>query len=117
MMTTVVLTPAQVEALRQLQFRAFTFHIVKQDRTRTIAEVGLGLGCYRRATAKLPTHHGCITHIPVIITHCPPNSFVADFDTPLAATVTIHHTNGWFVYRNKQIGRAPLMKSIQLIIA
>lgn len=94
MMATVVLTPAQVEALGQPLFIADTLHIVQQDGTSTIAKVGQGLGRNSRATAKLPTHHFGICHVPVIIAHCPPNSFVEDLNTTLAATVTIHHTDG-----------------------
>lgn len=102
MVATVVLTPAQVEALGQLWFIAATFDIVQQDWTRAVAEVGLGLGCNSWATAKLPTHHIGIGHIPVVIAHCSPYIFVEDLDTTLAATVTIHHTNGRFAYRNKE---------------
>ncbi len=95
-MATVVLTPAQMEALGQLWFKAVTFHVVQQDRTVTVAEVGLNHGCDSRATAKLPTHHVGVRHVPVIITHRAPMIFVEDLYTTLAATVTIHHTNGWF---------------------
>lgn len=96
MMATVVLTPAQVEALRQLRFVSTTFHIVQEDRTRTIAKVGHGLGGTSPATAKLPTHYVGIVNVPVIIAHCAPDGFVEDLHSSLATTVTVHHTNGWF---------------------
>lgn len=60
-----------------------------------MAKEGIGLGCNRCATSKLPTHYFGIGHVPVIITHCPPNIFVEDLYTTLAATVAIYHTNGW----------------------
>lgn len=115
-MAAVVFAPAQVEALGQLRFRAATLHVVQQDRTHAVAEIGLGLGRDRRAAAKLPTHHIGVGHGPVVITHRPPNVSVEDLHTTLAATVTVHHTDGWFpcTGRNR---RALLIKSIWLIIA
>lgn len=95
MMATVMLTPAQVEAQRQLHFVAATFHIIQQDWTRTVAKVGLGLGCTSWSAAKLLTHHVGVVHVPVVITHCPPNGFVEHLHSTLAAVVAVHHTNGW----------------------
>lgn len=95
MMATVVLTPSQVKAQGQLWFRSAAFHIVQKDRARAVAKEGIGLGFNRRATSKLPAHYLDIEHVPVIITHRPPNGFVEDLYTTLAATVAIHHTDGW----------------------
>lgn len=120
MMAAVVLTPAQVGALGQLRFKALTIHVVQQDRTQTIAKIGLGLGRDGRAAAKLPTHHVGVGHVPVIITHSPPNICVEDLDTTLAATVAIHHTNDWFACKgiNRQVHHCNhLIKSIWPIIA
>lgn len=96
MMATVVLTPAQVEAFWQQEFMATAFHIVQQDRTGTVAKVGLSLGCCRWAAADLPAHHVGIVHVPVVITHCPPNGFVEDLYPTWAAVVAVHKTNGRF---------------------
>ena len=96
MMATVVLTPAQVEAVRQLPFIAATLHIVQQDRTRTVAEEGLGLGLDGWATSKLLAHHVGVHHVPVIVTHCPPEALVADLYTTLTAIVTIRQTDFWY---------------------
>lgn len=96
MMAAVVLTPAQVETFWQPGFMATAFHIVQQDRTGTIAKVGLSLGCTSRTTTNLPAHYVGIVHVPVIITHCSPNSFVEDLYPTWAATVAVHQTNGWF---------------------
>lgn len=93
-MATVVLTPAQVEALGQLHFIAIAFHIVEQDGTRTVAKVSLRLGCDSQATTELPAHHVGVGHIPVVVTHRSPNVFVEDLHATLAATVSIHHANG-----------------------
>lgn len=96
MMAAVVLTPAQVKAQRQLCLVTIALHVVQHDRARTIAKICLALGCTSRATAKLPTHHIGIEHVPVIITHRPPCSFVEDLHATLAAVVTIHHSDRWF---------------------
>lgn len=96
MMAAVVLTPAQVETFWQPRFMATAFHIVQQDRTWTVAKVGLSLGCTSRTTTNLPTHYVGIVHVPVIITHCSPNSFVEDLYPTWAATVAVHQTNSWF---------------------
>lgn len=96
MMAAVVLTPAQVETLWQPKFMATAFHIVQQDWTGTVAKVGLSLGCTSRTTTNLPAHYVGIVHVPVIITHCSPNSFVEDLYPTWAATVAVHQTNGWF---------------------
>lgn len=96
MMATVVLTPAQVEALWQQGFMASAFHIVQQDRTGTVAKVSLSLGRTCWATADLPAHHVGIEYVPVVITHRPPNAFVEDLYPTWAAIVAVHQTNGRF---------------------
>lgn len=96
MMATVVLTPAQVEALWQQGFVATAFHIVQQDRTGTVAKVGLSLSRAGWAAADLPAHHVGIVHVPVVITHRPPNGFVEDLHPTWAAVVAVHQTNGRF---------------------
>ena len=102
-MTTVVLTPAQVFALGEILFIAITFHVVQQDRTSAVAKMGHHLDFDGRATAELPTYHVGIIHIPAIVTHSPPDTFVIDLDTTLAAMVSIHQTGGLFACRNKQV--------------
>lgn len=98
-MTTVVLTPAQVEALGQVAFCAAAVHVVQQDGPCTIAEVGLGLGRDSRTTSERSAHHVGVGHVPVIVTHRPPDGFVKDFHTTLAAAVAVHHTDGRFAWR------------------
>lgn len=96
MMATVVLAPAQVEAFGQQGLLATAFHVVQQDGTRAVAKVGLSLGRARWAAAHLPAHHVGIVHVPVVITHRPPNGFVEDLDPTRAAVVAVHQANGRF---------------------
>lgn len=94
-MAAVLLTPAQVATVGQLPLRTDAIHVVQQDRTRTIAEVGLALERDGLATAQLTAHHFGVEHVPVIVAHRSPNIFVEDLHAALAAAVTVHHTDGW----------------------
>lgn len=98
-MTTVVLTPAQVEALGQVVFCTNAVHVVQQDGPCTVAEEGQGLGFDSRTTSERSAHHVGVGHVPVVVTHRPPDGFVEDFHATLAAAVAVHHTHGRIGWR------------------
>lgn len=98
MMSTVVLSPAQVKAISQQPLIALTVHIVKQDGTRAIAKVSQWDSCHGWATPKLPAYHLSILHIPLIITHCAPDVSIEDLHTALTAAVPIHHTDSGLLW-------------------
>lgn len=93
MMSAVVLSPAQVEAVSQHSLVAITVYVVKQDGTRAEAEVSQWNGRHGWATPQLPAHHLRVLHIPLIITHCPPDVSIENLHTALTAAVPICHTD------------------------
>lgn len=98
MMSTVVLSPAQIEAVSQQPLTALTVHVVKQDGTRAIAEVSQWDGCHGWATPQLSAHHLSVLHIPLIITHRSPDVFVEDLHSALTAAVPVHHTDSGLLW-------------------
>lgn len=90
----VVLTPAQVEAEGKLRLLARTRHIVQQDGDQAVAEESLVLGLDGGSAAQLSAHHQGIEHVPLVITHRPPEVFVAHLHPALAAAVPVHHPDG-----------------------
>lgn len=95
MMTTVVLTPAQVETQDQCLFGAGTVHVVHEYGTTTVAKVSKLRGSDWRAASNLSAHHFGVGHVPFVVTHRPPNIFVEDLYTTLASIVAIYQSNNW----------------------
>lgn len=105
MMSTVVLSQAQVEAVSQQPLASITVHVVEQDGTRAVAKVSQWDSCHGRATPQLPAHHLSVIHIPLIITHCAPDAVVEDLHAPLTAAVPIHHTDSGLLWMEERTGQ------------
>lgn len=94
MMATVVVSPAQATAFRQLLLVAMAVDIVQKNQACPVAKVGVGVCRDSVATANLLAHHLSIDIGPVIITHRPPASLVVDLHPTLARVQSTHQTNG-----------------------
>lgn len=94
MMATVVVSPAQTIAFRQLLLVAMAVDIVQKNQAGPVAKVGVGVCWDNMATAYLLAHHVGIDIAPVVITHCPPASLVVDLHPALAGVQSTHQTDG-----------------------
>lgn len=106
MVATVVLEPAQVEAIDELALVADAVHVVQHDGARAVAKVGQLLGRDGRPAAQLSAHHPGVVHVPFVIAHRPPQVVVEHLHAALATTVTIHHTDGRLSWRAGGAGGA-----------
>lgn len=85
MMATVMNSPSEAVATGQLVLHPTAVHIVQQDESLAITEVGISGVSDNRTTSDLPAHHRCIFQSPVIIAHSPPAAPVVDFHPALTA--------------------------------
>lgn len=92
-MATVVLPPAQVEAVSQVRLVSVAVHVIQQNGAASVAKVAGQFGFDGSATAELLADHLGVEHVPVVIAHRPPGVVVEHLHPAVAAAVPIHHTD------------------------
>lgn len=98
-MSAVVLSPAQIEAVCQFRLVAPAVDVIQQYGTRTVAEVSQRFGCNRWAASQLSTDHQSAIHVPVIVTHCSPDCVVKYLHAPLTTAIAVYHADARFSWR------------------
>lgn len=98
MMTTVMNPPAQTVTAGQVTLMPITVHIIQQNQSGAIAEVGVGCFGDRFPAPYLLTHDCRVFHAPIIIADGSPVSLIVDLHPALALVRTPRQTYGTISY-------------------
>ena len=85
--STVVVPPAIMEALRHTLFISSALNIIQPDGVHTLAKLRSGRLPYGHRKAKLSAYDYCIIHVPGVVTDCAPLSVVQHFNTALCLII------------------------------
>lgn len=93
-MSTVMLPPASVRAIKYWSLSSGASDIIQPDRIRSRAVCHLLRGQVSTGETKLTTHHVGVIHIPAIITHCSPLPTVINFNAAIVRPTTCQTDGG-----------------------
>ena len=95
----VVGAPAQTVAARQHELVAGAVHVVQEDLSAAVAEVGVAERRRGPAALDLPAHHLGVLQAPVVVAHRAPAAPVVHLHAALAAVPPPHQLDGAVAWR------------------